>query len=374
MSYTKAEVVEIIRDVGKAYAEKVEEYEKNQQAMKRQLDGLETAVAQSQFPGGGGGKKKPLDPGKFAVTVDGKTIPVLAKGERMADLFPAPAQGAWSIGDFVRASMGMQIRGEVLERGSSTVPSYISSQIIDAVREKARIMQAGAITIPIEGKTTIARIDGDPTVYEHVEAANDIQESIPVFSPVELNPRTLAALIPLSLEIVQDSPNLDAALQASISAAFALKLDQLGIAKILADTNIPTSSEAEATNDWAGVLKAVGSMLGADQEIPKAMICSPGDFIDRASQVASTSGVWLGAPPALKDMLDLETTGMSDGTAILGDFSKGFGIAVRHELRLELVRWGKPTYGSHILVAYARMAGYVLQPNHLYIAQSTVDD
>lgn len=53
MSYTKAEVVEIIRDVGKAYAEKVEEYEKNQQAMKRQLDGLETAVAQSQFRGGG---------------------------------------------------------------------------------------------------------------------------------------------------------------------------------------------------------------------------------------------------------------------------------------------------------------------------------
>ena len=152
MSYTKAEVVEIIRDVGKAYAEKVEEYEKNQQAMKRQLDGLETAVAQSQFPGGGGGKKKPLDPGKFAVTVDGRTIPVLAKGERMADLFPAPAEGAWSIGNFVRASMGMQIRGEVLERGSSTVPSYISSQIIDAVREKARIMQAGAITIPIEGK------------------------------------------------------------------------------------------------------------------------------------------------------------------------------------------------------------------------------
>jgi hypothetical protein len=73
-------------------------------------------------------------------------------------------------------------------------------------------------------------------------------------------------------------------------------------------------------------------------------------------------------------MLDLETSGMPGGTAILGDFARGFGIAVRHELRLELVRWGKPTYGSHVLVAFCRMAGYVLQPNHLYIAQSTVDD
>ena len=381
MSYTHEEVQRMISAIGdnfnlyKGKAEtRFESFDREIEAISKQLGAIETVVAQSQFPGGGGGKKKPLEPGKFAVTVDGKTIPVLAKGERMADLFPAPAQGAWSIGDFVRASMGMQIRGEVLERGTATVPTHIASQIIDAVREKARIMRAGAITIPIEGKTTIARIDGDPTVYEHTEGTSDIQESIPVFSPVELNPKTLAALIPLSLEIVQDSPNLDAALQASISAAFALKLDQLGIAKILADTNIPTSSEAEATNDWAGVLKAVGSMLEADQEIPKAMICSPGDFISRASQVASSSGVWLGAPPALKDMLDLETSGMPGGTAILGDFARGFGIAVRHELRLELVRWGKPTYGSHVLVAFCRMAGYVLQPNHLYIAQSTVDD
>jgi hypothetical protein len=68
------------------------------------------------------------------------------------------------------------------------------------------------------------------------EAIADVSESLPVFEPVGFDPGSLAALIPLSQEIVQDSPNLDAALQAAIAGAFALKLDQLSIAKILADT------------------------------------------------------------------------------------------------------------------------------------------
>lgn len=52
MSYTKAEVIEIIGEVGKAYSDKVDEYEKNQAAMKAQLEAIETAVARGQFPGG----------------------------------------------------------------------------------------------------------------------------------------------------------------------------------------------------------------------------------------------------------------------------------------------------------------------------------
>ena len=267
----------------------------------------------------------------------------------------------------------LNIGGGILERGTATVPLFIGSQIVDMVREKARIVQAGALTIPLpNGPMNLCRIVSDPTVSEHTEAANDIQESVPVFEPVVMDPKTLAVLIPLSLEIVQDSPNLDAALQQSISSAFALKLDQLSIAKILADTAIPTSATSEVTDTWPGILVAVGSMLAANQGLPKAAIVGPGDYIARAGQLASTAGSWLGAPPILKDMLDLETSGMTDGFAILGNFELGFAIAVRQEMRLEVIRWGKPGYGSHILVAFARMAGYVLQPNHLYNQVDTV--
>jgi len=331
---------------------------------------IETYLGRGAF-GGGDVKRNPPGASQVAIAIDGRKIPIFAKGEKMADLFPAPSSEvegeAFSIGDFVKASMGLEVKASVLERGTASVPTYLSSQIIDDIRAKARLFQAGAVTIPIEGKTTICRIASDPTVVEHTEAANDITESIPVLEPVDLDPKMLAALIPLSVEIVQDSPNLDAALQMSIAAAFASKLDALGIATILADSDIPTSETTEATATWAGILSATGSMLAADQDLPKALISSPGDFIARASQAADSSGVWLGAPPVLVNMLDLPTTGMSDATAIMGDFAIGFGVASRVDMQLELIRWGKPGYGTHLLVAWARMAGYVLQPKALYL-------
>jgi HK97 family phage major capsid protein len=309
-----------------------------------------------------------------AIDTDGNSFPILAREERMADLHRRPENDDWTIANFVRASMGLAVDSRsVLTTGSATVPSHVSARIIDAVRQKARIIQAGAGTIPIEGKTTLARITSDPTVYEHAEGANDISESVPVLAGVELNPKTLVALVPLSAEIVADSPNLDAALTVSLASAFASKLDTLALATILADANIPTSAAGQATATWAGVLAAVGSMLAADQSLPGAGIFSPGDYIARASQLASTAGSWLGAPPILQTMLDLETSGVTDGTAILGDFAAAFAIAVRQELMLEVVRWAKPGYGSHMLVAHSRMAGYVLQPKHLYVQETTVE-
>jgi HK97 family phage major capsid protein len=378
MAYTEKEVQGMLEAIGKAHTElrgkvenRMDSYDKELDAAQAALKTLENAVARREAPGGSsisGLCSTPAAGVRWAVDIQGRKIPILARGDKMSVSYPKPSAegGDWSIADFVRGSMGMKVQASVIERGAATVPLFIGSQIIDMVREKARVVQAGALTIPIEGPTNLCRIVSDPVVNEHTEAADDIDESVPVFTPVVLDPKTLAVLIPLSLEIVQDSPNLDAALRQSISSAFALKLDQLTIAAILADTAIPDSATSEVTDSWAGTLKAVGSMLALNQGIPKACICGPGDYIARAGQLASTGGQWLGAPPILKDMLDLETSGMTDGFAILGNFELGVGLAVRQELTLEVIRWGKPGYGSHILVAFARMAGYVLQPNRLY--------
>jgi HK97 family phage major capsid protein len=384
--YSEKEVAEMLNAIAKANAElrgtvenRMDSYDKELDESQKALKAVETVVARAgALPGGWASDypsvTTPTASGRWAVDIQSRKIPILAKGDRLSASYPRPSEGGdWSIGDFVRGSMGLNVQASVLERGVSTVPLYIGSQIIDMVREKARILQAGAITIPLpDGPMNLCRIVSDPTVSEHTEAADDITESIPVFTPVSLDPKTLAVLIPLSLEIVQDSPNLDAALRQSISSAFALKLDQLGIAAILADTSIPDSATSEVTDAWAGTLKAVGSMLALNQGLPKACICGPGDYIARAGQLASTGGQWLGAPPILKDMLDLETVGMTDGFAILGNFELGAGLAVRQALTLEMIRWGKPGFGSHILVAFARMGIYVLQPNHLYNQVDTV--
>ena len=190
--------------------------------------------------------------------------------------------------------------------------------------------------------------------------------------PVALNPKALVALIPLSMEVVADSPNLDAVLNTSLAAAFGAKLDALALATILADATIPTSSTGQDPNAWLNCLSAIGEAMAANQPIPSSMIGNTADFIARASQLASTAGMWLGKPPALTNMGEYPTTSVTAGTAIYGGFDRGFAIALRQELRIEVVRFGTPNKATHVLVAHMRGAGVVLQPKRLFIQEKTV--
>jgi len=318
-----------------------------------------------------------VSPGGFALAgirtafdIEGKAYPVVESRDYLTRHVPND-KGDFSLGAFVRASMGLK-ESRAVQTGTAIVPQFLSAQIIDDVRAKSRVIQAGAMTIPIDGPTMLCRIDGDPTVYQHTEAAEDIVESTPTFTPLELDPKALVALVPLTMEVVEDARNLDAALQTSLAAAVAAKLDALTITKILADANIATSEAAEDCGTWAGVMAAVTAMLGANMDLPSAIIANTVDYADRAGATASTAGTWLGAPPALAGMKDLFTTSISEGSAILGGFDQGVAIAVRTNLQLEISRFQKPTKATHLLVAYARMEGYVLQPKALYVQKTTV--
>jgi hypothetical protein len=182
----------------------------------------------------------------------------------------------------------------------------------------------------------------------------------------------LACTIPLTVEVVQDSPNLDALLNVALAGAFAAKLDALCIATLLADANIPDSAAGQDPAVWLKVLEAVGAALGLNQRLPSAHISAPADWIARASQLASTAGTWLGKPPALSAMAELQTTGLTAGTALFGNFAEAFAIALRSDLRVEVVRHAKPTSASHLLVAHMRADGVVLQPGHLFKQLKTV--
>jgi HK97 family phage major capsid protein len=310
--------------------------------------------------------------GRYAITTDGKSIRMLSNTEKLASSCPVE-ENQWGVADFVRANLGIKEKRDTVISSPATVGLLISGQIIDDVRAKARIIQAGALTIPVQGDTNLARIDGDPTVFEHAEGVDDINESTPVLSPVELKPQTLAAIIPVSLELASDSKNFDAALRTAITSAFASKLDTLGIATILANGSIPTSAFGEDCATWAGTMAAVTSALTANQDIPSALIASEIDYGARASELAVDGGMWLGPPPVLRNMLDLPTTSMEEGTAIFGNYSRGVAVAVRQDLGLEMVRWGKPTSGSHILIAVMRAQIFVLQPKALYIQKQVIE-
>jgi hypothetical protein len=181
----------------------------------------------------------------------------------------------------------------------------------------------------------------------------------------------LVCQVPLSVEIVADSENLDLLLRTSISAAIAKKLDQTGISILLTDSAIEESAESQDTETWAGLLQAAGSHIGLNNEWPKTVISNASDYAKRISQV-SGGGEWLVNPPPLATMKDLFSTHMTAGKALMGDFSLGLLLAMRQELRLELVRWQKQGSASHLLIAYMRGGFYTIQPKALYRQLKTV--
>lgn len=311
-----------------------------------------------------------IDERKTAVvTIDGKRIPLLRKADNLSDYYGKSQSDDFDLGQYVREAM---LGSRKAASGPALVPDYLGARIIDDVRRATVIVEAGAGTLTIDGPTTLARIDGDPTVYQHTEDTDDVEESDIDLEPVSANPKMLVALVPLTAEVVSDSPNLTAALNASLVAAFAQKLDALSLATILADTDIPTSAAGQDPAAWAKCLEAVGAAMGANQPLPAAMICNTADFIARASQLASTAGAWLGKPPVLANMVEFPTTGVTAGSAIYGGFDQAFAIALRQELRLEVVRWKNPGKASHLLVAHMRADGVVLQPKRLFIQKKTV--
>ena len=296
-------------------------------------------------------------------TSKGETAFLVQKGFDFAPIAGSGNEG-FSVAEFVRDNIVGSRKS--MASGPALVPTSLSNSIIDDVRRRTVIVEAGAPTLVIEGPTNAPRIDGDPTVYQHTENTDDISDSSVLVVPIALNPKVLATIIPLSQEVVEDSPNLDRVLTTSLAAAFAAKLDALTIAKLIADTDIPKSAMTEDPAVWAKVLSAVGSAMNLNQGLPYAHISAPADFISRASQLASTAGSWLGKPPALASMLELFTTGLSAGTAFMGDFRVGLLLAARSELRIEVIRWRVPGKAQHALVAHARMDGYVVQPKALY--------
>lgn len=305
---------------------------------------------------------------KHLKTASGLELPVLRIDQKAADLCHGE-KSDFSLGQYCKDAVCGSTKAA---SGPALVPTMLSSQVIDLVRSQSAIAQSGAKTIFVDNPTLMARLTQDPTVFEHTESVSDISESDILAEPVTMNPKILAALVPLTAELVQDSANLDEALNAALAGAFSAKLDELCIATLLADTAIPKSTVGQDPAVWAKVLEAVGSALAANQGLPDVHISSTGDFIARAGQLAATAGSWLGKPPALASMKELHSTGLTAGTALFGDFFAGFAVVMRAQLRFEIVRHQKPTSATHLLVAHMRASGVVLQPGRLFKQLKTV--
>lgn len=113
--------------------------------------------------------------------------------------------------------------------GGYTVQGALSSEWIDVLRSQMVLSKAGARTIPMDtGSLSLARVMTDPTVSWHSENAA-LPAAEPTFGAVNLNAKTVVCLVKLSLELSQDSANIEEILSSTITSSMAQAIDSAGL-------------------------------------------------------------------------------------------------------------------------------------------------
>lgn len=305
------------------------------------------------------------------VDASGRPVAVLGPGEPIARYDPNRA----SFGAFIRGlalgSTDPRVRAELGEAaigtGGATVPQHTLSELIDAMRARTVCVQSGARTVLLDTeKTTIAKITGDPTATWRNENAL-VALSDPTFAAVTFQARSLAVLVKVSVELLQDSVNIENALLQAFAGSMAAQVDAValkgtGVAPqptgIWNTVGIGSSTPASLT--YGALLDAIETLKTANANDPTAIILNPGDWRTLAG-LADTTGQPLQPPPALATIPQRVTTGIGAGEIIVGDFSQLL-LGVRQELRVEVLREGFMDKLQVGFLAHLRMDVQLAQP------------
>jgi HK97 family phage major capsid protein len=91
------------------------------------------------------------------------------------------------------------------------------------------LTRASATTVPIDSKSlSIAKLTADPITSWHTENAA-ITATDPTFGAVELQAKTIVCVTKLSLELSQDSANIESMLERSLVRGMPAAIDSAGL-------------------------------------------------------------------------------------------------------------------------------------------------
>lgn len=220
--------------------------------------------------------------------------------------------------------------------GGFTVSGTLANEWIDALRAAMVLSRAGARTIPMAGATlSLAKLTADPTVTWHGENAL-VPEASPTFGMVTLSARTAVCLVKLSLELSQDSANIEQILSSTLVNAMATAIDSAGINGVATDAAAApaglvglsgrgTVPAVGAPTSWDFAIDALHTLLAANVPMGDitAMIANPDLWKTMAklrTGIASDNTP-LTMPAEVAGLQKLWTTAAPTGKAIFGNFA-----------------------------------------------------
>ena len=170
--------------------------------------------------------------------------------------------------------------------GGYVIPTPLALQVVDLLRNQAQVHRAGAVSVTMNSATLkMARLASDVTAGWKAENAA-MTYSDNSFQQILFTANTLIAGAKISLEMIEDSENIDAVVSNSISKALALALDYAalyGSGAAPAPTGIKNQSGVTLTVlgtngyslvDWSKFSQGISTLMQANVEGPFGAIYS----------------------------------------------------------------------------------------------------
>jgi HK97 family phage major capsid protein len=203
---------------------------------------------------------------------------------------------------YVGPGIGAYVRGMVTGRwepelralaegtpsaGGYVVPTPLALQVIDLLRNQAQVHRAGAVSVTMNSATLkMARLASDVTAAWKSENS-PLTYSDNSFQQILFTANTLIAGAKISMEMIEDSENIDAVVGNSIARALALGLDYAalyGSGTAPAPTGIKNQTGVTLTNlgstagytlvDWSKLSQGISTLMQANVEGPFGAIYS----------------------------------------------------------------------------------------------------
>lgn len=261
--------------------------------------------------------------------------------------------------------------------GGITVPTHTLRQLIDMMRNQTQAVNAGVQTVMLNtDKTKIAKIESDPV--PGWRAINDtVKESDPTFSGVELNAHSLAVMVRVPRELLEDSINLDTALGLCLAGAMAQEFDRaifFGEGGAKTPTGISNTQgilehplDGQLTG-YAPVLTALQMLEEANSLSHTAAVMAPrskyafGGLVDTTGQPIRKPEIISSLPFLSTNQFPVnEGTGTNESRIMAGDFSKVL-MGIRSNLRVEILREKYADQMQYAFLAHLRGDVAVAQP------------
>ena len=331
---------------------------------------------------------------------DGASVFGLKPEQRMADFVArttgTPTAGL-SVGRTIRGVLTGKWDGAEAERramgttlgtaGGYLIPDPIASNVLDLARNASVVIRAGASTIPMANQNlTVVRVITDPTAAFRGEGQT-ITESDGTFGAINLRAHSMAALVRVNNELLDDAPMFAAILDQQLAAALALKLDYaalygtgagqpLGLRGTDGVNEVSMGGNGLSMPDYDDVLDLLQEIEEENGNATTAVMAprTRTKLAKLVTGIASDLGKLV--PPAewtaLRRLVSnqvsvTETQGSSNvaSTMFVGDFSQ-MAVAIRQDVTIEATRVADTAFAKNqtLVRAIMRADVAVFRPGH----------